>query len=418
MRVCLFEDAAVVELEPLALTRPAFALLSGCGSLADKHFHLFGATSPGAIVRPALAALLGDAFAVNDPAWLQAGPTVLVNARWLPLFAERPDLTTPHVGVVDDALAYAVVGPDHLHDLCIETLADHLDTWREQLPVRPAGGRMMRHLWDLVDANAESLWADAPLSEPTPEADIVCIGPRERLSIAPTAVIEPQVLADTTNGPVIVDHAARVSAFSRLEGPCYIGPSTQVMGAKIRGGTSLGPGCRIGGEIEASIVQGFSNKYHDGFLGHAYVGSWVNLGAGTSNSDLRNDYGPVRVMVNDRLVDTGRTKIGCFLGDHVKAAIGCLLNTGTSVGPFAGLLPSGSLLPRHVPGFCNVIDGRIVTAEDMDGLIATARIVMSRRERVLTPAHERLYRLLYEQSVWNRARTTHEPERRLVRLGA
>jgi UDP-N-acetylglucosamine diphosphorylase/glucosamine-1-phosphate N-acetyltransferase len=418
MRVCLFEDAAVAEWEPLTLTRPAFALLSGCGSLADKHFHFFGATAPGAIVRASVAPLLSEAFAVNDVSWLRAGPLVLVNARWLPLSASPPDRTQSHVGLVDNEVAYAVIGPELVSELQPETLADQLDDWREHLPARPAGGRILGHLWDLVDANAESLVADAPLSESTPEAEILCIGPRERLSIAASAVIEPQVVADTTKGPVIVDHAAHISAFSRLEGPCYIGPSTQVMGAKIRGGTSLGPGCRIGGEVECSIVQGFSNKYHDGFLGHAYVGSWVNLGAGTSNSDLRNDYGPVRVMVNDRLVDTGRTKVGCFLGDHVKAAIGCLLNTGTSVGPFAGLLPSGSLLPRQVPAFCNVLDGRVVTSEDVDSLIATARIVMSRRDRVLTPAHEQLYRAIYEQTAWSRTRTTHEQERRRVRVGA
>ena len=101
------------------------------------------------------------------------------------------------------------------------------------------------------------------------------------------------MVADTTGGPVVIDREAVVTAFTRLEGPCYIGPRTQVHGAKIRAGTTLGPDCRIGGEVEASIVQGHSNKYHDGFLGHAYLGEWVNLGAGTQNSDLRNDYGEV-----------------------------------------------------------------------------------------------------------------------------
>ena len=119
-----------------------------------------------------------------------------------------------------------------------------------------------------------------------------------------------------------------------LHRPRHAGP-----GGKIRAGTTLGPDCRIGGEVEASIVQGHSNKYHDGFLGHAYVGEWVNLGAGTQNSDLRNDYGEVTVTVNGRLVRTGQTKVGCFLGDHTKTGLGTLLNTGTSVGVFCNLLP-------------------------------------------------------------------------------
>ncbi|MFQ3592429.1 MAG: hypothetical protein SNJ82_04460, partial [Gemmataceae bacterium] len=143
-----------------------------------------------------------------------------------------------------------------------------------------------------------------------------------------------------------------------------------------------------------------------------------NLGAGTSNSDLRNDYGPVRVMVNGQLTDTGRTKVGCFLGDHVKTAIGCLINTGTNVGPFAGLLPSGSLLPRYVPAFCNVVEGRLVENTEIESLIATARIMMSRRGRALSSAQEQLYRDLYAQTAWSRARDQHEQDRRRVRIGA
>src|SRR5205085_8278996 len=110
--------------------------------------------------------------------------------------------------------------------------------------------------------------------------------------IDPTARLDPMVVVDTTGGPVVIDAEVVVHAFSRLEGPCYVGPGCQVLGAKVRAGTSLGPGCRVGGEVDASIILGRSNKYHDGFLGHSYVGEWVNLGAGTHTSDLRNDYGP------------------------------------------------------------------------------------------------------------------------------
>src|SRR5207237_6238312 len=136
-----------------------------------------------------------------------------------------------------------------------------------------------------------------------------------------------------------------VQSVTRLEGPCYIGAGTQIAGAKIRAGTTLGPECRVGGEVEASIMQGFANKYHDGFLGHSYVGEWVNLAAGTQTSDLRNDYESVRVYVAGQRRSTGRSKIGSYLGDHTKTALGSLLNTGSAVGAFVNLLPSGTLLP-------------------------------------------------------------------------
>src|SRR5205823_12729762 len=172
--------------------------------------------------------------------------------------------------------------------------------------------------------------------------------------------------------------------------PCWVGPGTHVLGAKVRAGTSLGPGCRVGGEVEASIVHGHSNKYHDGFLGHSYVGEWVNLGAGTSNSDLRNDYGEVTVVVNGRRVPTGSPKVGCFLGDHAKTGLGTLLNTGTNAGVFCNLLPSGRLLPKYVPSFASWWNGRLEDCADFDALLRTAAEVMRRRGCELTDAHETL----------------------------
>src|SRR5262249_1388375 len=150
-----------------------------------------------------------------------------------------------------------------------------------------------------------------------------------------------------------------------------------------------------------------SNKYHDGFLGHAYVGEWVNLGAGTSNSDLRNDYGEVTVTVNGRRVPTGETKVGCFLGDHTKTGLGALLNTATNAGAFCNLLPGG-LLPRSVPSFCSWWNESLSDHADVESLLATAARVMGRRGRELTSAHAALYRGLFEQTAAERRRAVRE----------
>jgi UDP-N-acetylglucosamine diphosphorylase/glucosamine-1-phosphate N-acetyltransferase len=237
------------------------------------------------------------------------------------------------------------------------------------------------------------------------------------LRIDPTARIDPLVAADTTGGPVVIGPGAVVTAFTRLEGPCCIGPQTQVHGAQIRAGTTLGPSCRVGGEIEASIVQGHSNKYHHGFLGHAYVGEWVNLGAGTSNSDLRNDYGPVRVAVNGRLVPTGQMKVGCFLGDHTKTGLGTLLNTGMNAGVFCHLLPGG-LLPRYVPSFVSYWNRSLSDRADLWALLQTAAKVMSRRGRELTEVHTTLYGELYERTAAERRRVVREAETLALRRSA
>ena len=118
------------------------------------------------------------------------------------------------------------------------------------------------------------------------------------------------VVIDAEHGPVYIDEDVEVHPFTRIEGPCYVGKKSILLGAKCREGNSIGPICRVGGEVEESIIQGYSNKYHDGFLGHAYVGEWVNLGALTTNSDLKNDYSTVSVILDGREADRHRLDQG------------------------------------------------------------------------------------------------------------
>ncbi len=422
-RVCHFEDAAVAGLEPLTLTRPAFDLLCGLTSLGDKQRGAFAAPDVGALVRPHLVEVVRlrhPRVAVNDADWLRSGPVAFVNARWLPPPGVIVTGAEPCLGLVGEEVAYAVLGADQVGAGDWDDWEEELEAWKAVLPRRPAGGSLVRHLWELVHLNGGQIIREFASGRPAalPPAGLTLVGPAERLGIDPRAKVEPMVVADTTGGPVVVEAGAVVSAFTRLEGPCYVGPGTHVLGAKIRAGTTLGPSCRIGGEVEASIVQGHSNKYHDGFLGHAYVGEWVNLGAGTSNSDLRNDYGAVTVTVNGRPVVTGMTKVGCFLGDHTKAGLGTLLNTGTSAGTFCNLLPSGGLLPKYLPSFTSWWNSALVENADLPRLLETAATVMERRGAALTSAHAALYRTLFEQTAAERRRALREAEQRRLRRGA
>jgi UDP-N-acetylglucosamine diphosphorylase/glucosamine-1-phosphate N-acetyltransferase len=213
---------------------------------------------------------------------------------------------------------------------------------------------------------------------------------------------------------VLVDHGAVVRSFSRLEGPCYVGPGTQVRGAKVSG-SSFGPHCRIGGEVEGSIIAGFSNKAHDGFLGHSYLGEWINFGAGTHTSDLRNDYGEVRVLLGGQMVATGLLKVGSFVGDHTKTCIGTLLNTGSVIGPFGQLVTPGTLLPRLLPAFCQVSHGQVQERTDLKQMFATAATAMFRRGRVWTEAHAEFFLGLYERTAAERRQVLRDGEQRRFR---
>jgi UDP-N-acetylglucosamine diphosphorylase/glucosamine-1-phosphate N-acetyltransferase len=445
MRVCLFEDQKVRDLEPLVLTRAAFELLCGQDSLADKQCRCFDSPEVGVLIRPHLAPLYRLQHPhrpVNDPAWLRADATILVNARWLPppfasAFPQCGRENTrwsPSVAMIEDEVAYAIVQAEQLASLplpapptsaevTVNGLEDYLESWKNTLPRWPAGGCLIRYPWDLIERNAEQLIQDYALTASArpvhrPREMPALVGRADHLLIDPTARLDPLVVADTTSGPVIIDREAVIAAFSRLEGPCYIGPRTHVLGAKIRAGTTLGPDCRVGGEVEASIIQGKTNKYHDGFLGHSYVGEWVNLGAGTQSSDLRNDYGEVTVTIGGRPVATGLHKVGCFLGDHTKTGLGTLLNTGTTAGVFCNLLPCGRLLPRYFPSFSSCWNGTLAENANLPQLLQTAREVMRRRGATLTDVHAELFRYLFNQSVAERQRILREEERRPLRKSA
>jgi UDP-N-acetylglucosamine diphosphorylase/glucosamine-1-phosphate N-acetyltransferase len=415
MRICIFEDRHARGLEPLALTRPVADLVCGLSTLGDKHVRHFAATSIGHLCRPAVADLVRgrDVLAsVNDPTWLRGAPTVLVNARWVApgrpavsprdrrrgsanLFAEGS-----HIAICGDQIAYAVLDTRLLAAVSPGTLDACLDDWLQSLPVREAGGAIVSRPWDLIDLNGSQIARDYE-AEADPSiagyhpTGFAHVGHADQFFIHPTAKIDPMVVADTTHGPVSIGPGAVVQAFTRLEGPCAVGAGSVVQaGTRVRAGTTIGPQCRVGGEIESSILLGYSNKYHDGFLGHSYLGEWVNLAAGTHTSDLRCDYLPVGVRIDGEEVSTGRTKVGAIVGDHAKTGLGVLLNCGTVIGPFAQVLPAGGFAPREVPAFTRAGPGGLKELTDVNRLLATADTVMKRRGKVLTLAQEVAYRAI------------------------
>jgi UDP-N-acetylglucosamine diphosphorylase/glucosamine-1-phosphate N-acetyltransferase len=422
MRICVYEDRHVSGLEPLALTRPVTDLLCGLTSLGDKQSQFFAATAIGYLCRPLIADLLrarDPLTRVNDAPWLRAAPTVLVNARWLPPqsartpgqnasrrtygFGSTPvSLDKPCVGMVDGQVAFVVLDTSLLSAVSPATLDDCLADWAQALPTREVGGKIITRPWELVERNAEQMnrdfgsIADQGVAGFHPTG-FALVGPTDRLVIHSSARIDPMVVADTTHGPVVIGAGAVIHAFTRLEEPCSIGDGTVLLGATIRAGTTLGPGCRIGGEVEASIVHGHTNKYHEGFLGHSYVGEWVNLAAGTNTSDLRCDYHPVSATIDGQTVPTGQTKVGAIIGDHAKTGLGVLLDCGTVIGPFAQVLPCGQFAPRWIPGYSRVGPSGVKELTDVNRLLETAELVMRRRGKQLAPELEAVYRSLAAQ---------------------
>jgi UDP-N-acetylglucosamine diphosphorylase / glucose-1-phosphate thymidylyltransferase / UDP-N-acetylgalactosamine diphosphorylase / glucosamine-1-phosphate N-acetyltransferase / galactosamine-1-phosphate N-acetyltransferase len=373
----LFDDAAALAWRPFSLTRPAGELLYGAFTLRARAERVFGARCVGHVTAPHLTGF-------DEPG---APPVIALST--LPADRARLFLSARAV----PAWGAAFAPPPRAAELRID--GQRAGRWvpagsptptEEDLrgdagsdEVVELPGIVLDRVWQLMSGTPHQLERDIPAAAPPARrVDGVSVaGPADRLRLGRDVTIEPHVLIDVTHGPVWLDDGVTVRAFTRLVGPSYVGPGTTLLGGPYEAVT-IGPRCKVHGEMEETVVLGYSNKAHDGFLGHAYLGRWVNLGALTTNSDLKNNYGTIRLWTPGGEVDTGEIKVGCFLGDHVKTGIGVMLNTGTVIG--AGSNIFGAVQPpKYVPPF-RWGAGDALVEYDLTRFLDTAQTAMRRRD--------------------------------------
>ena len=254
------------------------------------------------------------------------------------------------------------------------------------------------HLPSMLTEDITVLAAGATRTGPT----LGMIGGAHTVYAEDGATIESQVYFDTTAGPVLVRRGATVQAFTRIVGPCVVGQESLVGGDKISG-SSIGDTCKVHGEVSSTIFLGHANKGHDGFVGHSYLGRWVNLGAGTTTSNLKNTYGTVQFWTPAGERDTELQFLGTLLGDHAKTGIGTLLTTGTLIGAGANIYGS-AIPPKVIPPFAWG-DEPPYSSYRMDKFIDVARKVMARRHVELSAKQARLLKAAFERRPKARAKT-------------
>jgi UDP-N-acetylglucosamine diphosphorylase / glucose-1-phosphate thymidylyltransferase / UDP-N-acetylgalactosamine diphosphorylase / glucosamine-1-phosphate N-acetyltransferase / galactosamine-1-phosphate N-acetyltransferase len=393
MNIGLFEDAGFSRLLPLTWLRAGFELRCGRDRLVDKVRTHLGRVAR-VWVREALREPLDERFPLDTPEPGQGW--CIVNARAL----VTGDVALPAPGMAwchDGELVAAGVTAEEVERVSLETFqnAEALAAWLASFRVEspPAVVRLVTYPWDLVLANEAELRRQCRAGgiREGHIYDGAHLVHQTQIHIGSEARIKPGAVLDAEDGPIHIERDALIQANAVLEGPCYIGAGSVVRpGAAIRAGTTIGPVCKVGGEIEGSIIHGHTNKQHDGFLGHSYVGEWVNLGAGTINSDLKNTYGTIRVSLNGQGVESGQHFLGAFIGDHSKTGIGTILPTGCVIGIAANVFKSGGV-PKFVPSFAWLTDAGM-TSYRVDKAIQIARTVMGRRDMELTPTEEQLLR--------------------------
>lgn len=403
VKLYVFDDAVARTWQPFALTRPIGEMLFGAHTFRARAELLLGVRCAGLITADHLHGFdEPDAAPITSLADVATDvPRVFISSRavvdWNALRALPAGTALLRAGdhVIGCTLPAGAANPP---GQWIDTPAP------DGSQVVDVEARVLQNVWDLVSENPAQITRDheagtyvprgvagTSVAGNSPEEDgyalpegCDAIGYAEgMLRLGADVTIEPNVVLDFSHGPIHLDDGVTVRAFTRLAGPAYVGRGSTLLGGPYEA-VSIGPVCRVHGEIEESVVLGYANKAHDGFLGHAYLGRWVNLGALTTNSDLKNNYGTIRMWTPEGERDTGLIKLGCLLGDHVKTGIGALINTGTVIGAGSNLYGT-EMPPKYVPPF-SWGSGADLSEYDVEKFLAVTDRVMGRRKLSLSDA--------------------------------
>ncbi len=377
---------------PFAGVRPLAELRAGAWRIRERW------EAAGNAEATAILGVHVDGFHEGDEPRVQApapidGPAVIGASWFAPTGARLPDLGALTTGGAVGRLQHdgATVGwtvPAGRRWSGADQVGDPVEI----------DGLVLRGAFDLVTALERFLPEDCAdlRAAPTtgiPLGSIVLGDPADVVVMG--AAVEPGVVFDVRHGAVVVAEGVEVRHGTRLEGPVYAGRGSKLLGGFIRG-SAIGPECRIHGEVSASVFLGYANKSHDGFVGHSVVGHWVNLGALTTTSNLKNTYGPVRLELPGERIETGRRNLGTLFGDHAKTAIGTMLPTGTVIGAGANVFGPPAP-PKYVPPFAWGSEGD--ERQTADGFLRVAERVMIRRAVELTPERRRSLERTFARSM-------------------
>lgn len=391
----LYDDACARGFEPFALTRPASELRAGVQLLRSRWETVSARDAAGFISSPHLVDFEenGAPPAVDSAAIIPAG-AIVANSRCVVALNESLNDADSAWHCGGQVCAVRLARP-----LAASSLTDgtfDLANIASNGAATSLRGRWVEAVWDFVAQLSVQLADDIAVVAQSvialPEPGVV-LG-SHAVTVEPGVSVEPYVVFDAVAGPILVRSGATIAAFTRIVGPCFIGADTSVVGDRIAN-CSIGEKCKVRGEISSTIVLGHSNKGHTGFVGHSYVGRWVNLGAGTTTSNLKNTYGTVQMWTPDGIVDTHQQFLGTMFGDHVKTGIGSMLTTGTVLGAGANVYGSATH-PKFVLPFAWG-DGEPYASFQAEKFLDVAERMMKRRgvtlgdrlRRHLARAHSR-----------------------------
>jgi len=404
MQICIYEDEKYSNFYPLSYTRPVYELVCGINSLMEKVIRVSSGLKVALYCRQYLEATLKHQYPdaeinnINDNQCLFINGRVLASEDLSKIVLEDSEDCIYKSG---SEIAAVRLSKKNLtkakHNLTgILKFESFLD-----LPEKTVDVKLYNYLWEMISDNGseivkytEELTKDNSAFTDPQDFEGVNFVNANKIFIKNNVTIKPGVVIDATNGAVYIDENVFIYPNAVIEGPVYIGKDSKIkIGAAIYENVSIGSNCKIGGEVEDAIILSYTNKQHAGFIGHSYIGSWVNLGADTNCSDLKNNYSAVKVKLHGESIDTGMQFLGLIIGDHSKSAINTMFNTGTIIGIFSNIFGAG-FPPKFIPSFSwGGADG--MKTYDLNKCINTAKIVFGRRNREFTSDDEKLLETVF-----------------------
>jgi len=413
INICIYEDSAFRQFFPLTYLRPVFALRAGVNPLYNRLERFFSDFNLCLAVREQLAFSLTDnikGYPINIIK-RETGDLLFVNGR-IREYGNLPGLVSKaRISTVfkNNGEIIAVLLKDDIiksvpavatTDIYLKLFEEH----RSGIPQIDTSANLYNYCWEIVSDVEKEITTDIEFLKNS------IVGPKnlkihegvyllneEEIYFGDDLVIYPDVVINAEHGPVWIGVNTIIEPDVTINGPVYIGPNSVVLAGKISA-SSIGHTCRVGGEVEESIFQSYVNKYHAGFIGHSYIGSWVNFGAITTNSDLKNNYSSIRLSLNNKTIDSGLIKVGSFVGDHTKFGIGTLLNTGINIGVCCNIFGGALITEKEVPSF-SWGNSSGYDRYDFEKAIQTAQMCAGRRNVKILESETNLLRAIFDNDI-------------------
>jgi len=388
--IILFDDPILrTQLLPFTYTRPVAAIRCGIDTLAEKWNNRFQKTS----------SFLTQSYLQKSFPLLTSDDNIFING------ALCPDASLSEV--INNLPGETVLYSQNEEILAVRTSSGNWSpdqmTNLSRIDYRETYV-MIRHIWDIFTNNGAQIQSDFDFlvasrqSEPLADPYTRCYNP-ENIFIEPGANIKAAIL-NAENGPIYIGKNTTIQEGAAIQGPFAMGEGSVIaQNAKIRMNTSIGPYCKIGGEVGGSVIFGYSNKGHDGYLGNSVLGEWCNLGANTNNSNLKNDHTHVKLhsYVSDKLEDTDLQFCGLFMGDYSKAGISTMFNTGTVVGVNVNVFGAG-FQNKHIPSFSWGGKAEGITEYRFEKGLEVAKDTVSRRGMLFDENRVSVLKEVFEQT--------------------